>query len=128
MVKEAEKNAAEDKKQREAADAKNDAEHTVYQSEKTCKDFEGKVDEDLIKNVRNAAQTLKEKIDSADTETLKKLTEEVRQALYKLSEAAYKAGATNQQGEPNADFTQQQQSSNKQDDDGTIDAEFTEKK
>ena len=128
MVKEAQAHEAEDKKQREAADAKNDAEHTIYQSEKTCKDFEGKVDAELIKNVRDAAQTLKEKIDSADTETLKKLTEDVRQALYKLSEAAYKSGAANQQGEPNADFTQQQQqnSSDKKDDD-TIDAEWTEK-
>ena len=129
MVKEAQAHEAEDKKQREAADAKNDAEHTVYQSEKTCKDFEGKVDDELIKNVRDAAQALKEKIDSADTETLKKLTEDVRQALYKLSEAAYKSGAMNQQGEPNADFTQQQQqqTSDKKDDD-TIDADWTEKK
>ena len=129
MVKEAQAHEAEDEKQREAADAKNDAEHTVYQSEKTCKDFEGKVDGALIKDVRDAAQALKDKIDSADTETLKKLTENVRQALYKLSEAAYKSGAMNQQGEPNADFTQQQQqqsSSDKKDDD-TIDAEWTEK-
>ena len=127
MVKEAAAHEAEDKKQREAADAKNDAEHTVYQSEKTCKEFEGKVDDELIKNVRDAAQALKDKLDSGDTETLKRLTEEVRQALYKLSEAAYKAGATPNQGEPNADFTQQQQqNSNKQDDD-TIDAEWSEK-
>ena len=124
MVDEAKAHEAEDKKKREAADAKNDAEHTVYQAEKTCKDFEGKVDDDLIKNVRTAAQNLKDKLDS-DTETLKKLTEEVRQALYKLSEAAYKAGATPNQGEPNADFTQQQ--SNKKDDD-TIDAEWNEQK
>ena len=127
MVKEAAAHEAEDKKQREAADAKNDAEHTVYQSEKTCKDFEGKVDDALIKNVRDAAQALKDKIDSADTETLKKLTEDVRQALYKLSEAAYKSGAANQQGEPNADFTQQQQSSSDKKDDDTIDAEWSEK-
>ncbi|MBR0061359.1 MAG: molecular chaperone DnaK, partial [Selenomonadaceae bacterium] len=126
MVKEAQAHEAEDKKQREAADAKNDAEHTVYQAEKTCKDFEGKVDDELIKNVRNAAQNLKDKLDS-DTETLKKLTEEVRQALYKLSEAAYKAGAAPNQGEPNADFTQQQ-TNDKKDDDGTIDAEWSDKK
>ena len=126
MVDEAKAHEAEDKKQREAADAKNDAEHTVYQAEKTCKDFEGKVDDGLIRDVRSAAQNLKEKLDGGgDTETLKKLTEEVRQALYKLSEAAYKSGATNQQGEPNADFTQQKGSSNKQDDD-TIDAEWNE--
>lgn len=127
MVKEAAAHEAEDKKQREAADAKNDAEHVVYQSEKTCKDFEGKVDDALIKDVRNAAQALKDKLDSADTDELKKLTEEVRQALYKLSEAAYKAGAANPQGEPNTDFTQQQ-GSDKKNDDGTIDAEWSDAK
>ena len=127
MVKEAAAHEAEDRKQREAADAKNDAEHTVYQAEKTCKDFEGKVDDGLIKDVRAAAQNLKDKIDSGDTETLKKLTEEVRQALYKLSSAAYQAGAAPNQGEANADFTQQQGSSNKQDDD-TIDAEWSDSK
>lgn len=130
MVKEAAAHEAEDKKQREAADTKNDAEHTVYQAEKTCKDFEGKVEEGLIKDVRNAAQALKDKLDSGDTETLKKLTEEVRQALYKLSSAAYQAGAAPNQGNANADFTQQQQqqSSDKKDDDGTIDAEWNETK
>ena len=132
MVKEAAAHEAEDKKQREAADAKNDAEHTVYQAEKTCKDFEGKVDDALIKDVRNAAQTLKEKIDgNADSDTLKKATEDVRQALYKLSSEAYKSGAAGQQqqqqqGEPNADFTQKQNSDGKDDD--TIDAEWSESK
>jgi len=129
MVKEAAAHEAEDKKQREAADAKNDAEHVVYQSEKTCKDFEGKVDDALIKDVRNTAQVLKDKLENADTDELKKLTEEVRQALYKLSEAAYKSGAANPQGEPNTDFTQQQQQNqNKKDDDGTIDAEWSDAK
>ena len=128
MVKEAAAHEAEDKKMRDAADAKNDAEHTVYQAEKTCKDFDGKVDESLIKDVQTAASALKDKLDTADTDTLKKLTEDVRQALYKLSEAAYKSGAANQQGEPNADFTQQQQNSSDKKDDDTIDAEWSEGK
>ena len=130
MVKEAQAHEAEDKKQRESADAKNDAEHTVYQAEKTCKDFEGKVDDALLTAVRDAAKTLKEKIESnADTDALKKATEDVRQALYKLSSAAYQAGAAGQQqqqqGEPNADFTQKQSDGK---DDDTIDAEWSEKK
>ena len=128
MVKEAQAHEAEDKKQRESADAKNDAEHTVYQAEKTCKDFEGKVDDALLKDVRDAAKTLKEKLESnADTDSLKKATEDVRQALYKLSSAAYQAGAApnQQQGEPNADFTQKQSDGK---DDDTIDAEWSEKK
>ena len=125
MVKEAEAHASEDKKQREATDAKNEAEQTIYQAEKTCKDFEGKVDDGLIKDVRNAADSLKSELSSADTETLKKKTEDVRQALYKLSGAAYQSGAMNQQGEPNADFGNQANKSSANDD-GTIDAEYTE--
>ena len=131
MVKEAEAHAAEDKAQKEAADAKNEAEQTVYQAEKTCKDFEGKVDEDLIKDVRSANEKLEQALkDNSDAETLKKMSEDVRQALYKLSEAAYKAGAANAQGQPNADFTQQEQqsSSSNNNDDNTVDAEYSEVK
>jgi molecular chaperone DnaK len=127
MVKEAEANAADDKKKREEVDAKNDAEQTVYQAEKVCKDFEGKVNDDLIKDVRTAAESLKNDLNNADVETLKKKTEEVRQALYKLSSAAYQSGANNQQY---SQENQQQQNTNtnsKKNDDGTIDAEYTEK-
>ncbi len=128
MVKEAEKNAAEDKKQREAVDAKNEAEQTVYQSEKVCKDFEGKVSEDLIKDVRTAAESLKNDLNSADTDTLKKKTEELRQALYKLSSAAYQSGAANNQQYSQENAQQQNTTSDKKtNDDGTIDAEYTEK-
>ena len=125
MVKEAEAHAAEDKAQKEAADAKNEAEQTVYQAEKTCKDLEGKVDEGLIKDVRTVNEELKTKLkDNASPEALKQAVENVRQALYKLSSAAYQSGAQ-QQGAPNADFNQQQEQP-KQNDDGTFDAEYTE--
>jgi len=126
MVKEAAAHEAEDKAQREAADTKNKAEQTVYQAEKTCKDFEGKVDENLIKDVRTAADSLRNDLNSADAETLKRKTEEVLQALYKVTSAAYQNNSTAQQSEPNADFTQQQQSESSKNDDGTIDAEYTE--
>ena len=134
MVKEAEAHAQEDKKQREAADAKNDAEQTVYQAEKTCKDFEGKVDDALIKDVRAAVESLKNDLNNADAETLKKKTEDVRQALYKVSSAAYQSGANQQQQQYSDDNSSQQEnnsssnSDSKADDDGTIDAEYTEVK
>ena len=124
MVKEAEANAADDKKKREAVDAKNDAEQTVYQAEKVCKDFEGKVDASLINDVKAASDSLKGDLESADVETLKKKTEDLRQALYKLSSAAYQSGANNQQYSQD---NQQQNTNTKKNDDGTIDAEYTEK-
>ena len=123
MVKEAEAHAAEDKAQKDAADAKNEAEQTVYQAEKTCKDMEGKVDESLIKDVRAANEKLQQQLkDNADAATLKKSAEDVRQALYKVSSAAYQAGGAQQQQSDDA------QSEPKKNDDGTIDAEYTEKK
>ena len=127
MVKEAAAHEAEDKKQREAADTKNEAEQTVYQAEKTCKDFEGKVDENLIKDVRAAADVLKNDLNSSDTDSLKKKIEDVRQALYKLTAAAYQSGAAGQQANAGADFSQQQanDSASNKNDDGTIDAEYT---
>ena len=129
MVKEAAAHEAEDKKQREAADAKNDAEQTVYQAEKACKDFEGKVDDSLIKDVRAAADTLKNDLNSDDVEALKKKTEDVRQALYKLSSAAYQSGAANQNYNAGGESQQQENTSGgNKNDDGTIDAEYTEKK
>ena len=129
MVKEAAAHEAEDKKQREAADAKNDAEQTVYQAEKACKDFEGKVDDSLIKDVRAAADSLKNDLNSDDVEALKKKTEDVRQALYKLSSAAYQSGAANQNYNAGGESQQQENTSGgNKNDDGTIDAEYTEKK
>ena len=124
MVKEAATHEAEDKKQRESADAKNDAEHTIYQAEKTCKDFEGKVDESLIKDVRTAVESLKNSLSSSDVDTLKQKTEDVRQALYKVSSEAYKNTSSQQQyTDGNANQNNQSQSN---EDDGTIDAEYTE--
>ena len=120
MVKEAEAHAAEDKAQKDSADAKNEAEQTVYQAEKTCKDFEGKVSDELIKNVRDEKAKLEAQLkDNADAATLKQSVENVRQALYKLSSEAYKSGAQ-QQSDAGA------QEEPKQNDDGTIDAEYKE--
>ena len=120
MVKEAEAHAAEDKAQKDAADAKNEAEQTVYQAEKTCKDLDGKVDESLIKDVRAANEKLQAQLkDNADASTLKESVENVRQALYKLSSAAYQSGAQQQSGGG-------AQEEPKKNDDGTIDAEYTE--
>lgn len=126
MVKEAAAHEAEDKKQREAADAKNRAEQTVYQAEKTCKDFEGKVDASLISDVKTATESLRNDLNSTDVDTLKKKTEDVLQALYKVTSAAYQSGAAGQQSNADADFTQQENNSSGANDDGTIDAEYTE--
>ena len=66
-------------------------------------------------------------MNSDDVEALKKKTEDVRQALYKLSSAAYQSGAANQNYNAGGE-TADEAPKNKPQDDDTIDAEYTEKK
>ena len=135
MVKEAQAHAAEDKKQREAVDVKNTAEQMVYQAEKAIKDFGDKASPDLVSNVQKEIDNLKDKLkNNASTEDLKSATDSARDALFKLSEEAYKASGNQQQqaGQDQAQYQQQSSSSesntNSKQDDNTIDAEYSEVK
>ncbi len=135
MVKEAQAHAAEDKKQREAVDVKNTAEQMVYQAEKAIKDFGDKASPDLVSNVQKEIDNLKDKLkNNASTEDLKSATDSARDALFKLSEEAYKASGNQQQqaGQDQAQYQQQSSSSesntNSKQDDDTIDAEYSEVK
>lgn len=130
MVNEAKAHEAEDKKQKEAIDAKNNADNLVYQAEKTIKEFGDKADAGKVSEVKAACEKVKEAIKSNDTEAIKKATEELQKPLYELSAAAYQqaqaAGAQQgaQAGAENAQGAQQQ----KKDDDDVVDADYTEVK
>lgn len=90
MVKEAEANAADDKKRREAVEVRNNADSLVYQAEKAMKDAEGKADAALIEKVKAAADKLKETLKGEDDEQIKADTEALTTPLYELSAALYK--------------------------------------
>ena len=103
-VKEAEKFADEDKKQKEAIDVKNTAENMIYQSEKTLDEIGDKVSDDEKAPVRSAIDTLKETVKSGTTDAIKADTEALQQAFYKISEKLYaQSGAQGAQGAPGAD-------------------------
>ena len=132
MVNEAKAHEAEDKKQKEAIDAKNNADNLVYQAEKTIKELGDKADAGKVSEVKAACEKVKEAIKSNDTEALKKATEALQKPLYELSAAAYQqaqaSGAQGAQGAQaggeNAQGAQQQ----KKDDDDVVDADYTEVK
>ena len=130
MVNEAKAHEAEDKKQKEAIDAKNNADNLVYQAEKTIKELGDKADAGKVSEVKAACEKVKEAIKSNDTEAIKKATEELQKPLYELSAAAYQqaqaAGAQQgaRAGAENAQGAQQQ----KKDDDDVVDADYTEVK
>ena len=130
MINEAKAHEAEDKKQKEAIDAKNNADNLVYQAEKTIKELGDKADAGKVSEVKAACEKVKEAIKSNDTEAIKKATEELQKPLYELSAAAYQqaqaSGAQQgaQAGAENAQGAQQQ----KKDDDDVVDADYTEVK
>ena len=98
-IKEAELHAAVDKERKEKIDTKNQAESTVYQVEKTMKDAGDKLSAEDKAPVEAALEKLKSAISSDDTAAMKAETENVTQALYKMSEKLYSA-AGGQAGGP----------------------------
>ena len=96
-VKDAEKFAAEDKKQKEAVEAKNHADSLIFQSEKTLAELGDKVTEDEKAPVTAAIEKLKETVKSGDTDAIKADTEALEKSFYAISEKLY-AQAQNAQG------------------------------
>ena len=91
-VKEAEQFAAEDKKQREAADVRNQADQMVFQTEKALEEMGGKIDAADRSNVESALGKLKETLKGNDTQAIKNATEELTKAFYAVSEKLYQQG------------------------------------
>jgi molecular chaperone DnaK len=89
MIREAEQYAEEDRRRREAAEAKNRAEQIVYQTEKSLKDYGDKISDEDRATVERALADLKEKLTGDDTVAITSATETLQQASYKLAEAVY---------------------------------------
>jgi len=98
MVRDAEMNAEDDKKKKELVDAKNHAEQMVYSTRKSLKEFGDKVDGAAVGEIENATRDLEEAIKGDDLNLIKKRTEALQEAAYKLSEAAYQAAQAQQGG------------------------------
>ena len=119
-VKDAEKFAEEDKKQKEAVDTKNQAEALIFQCGKSLADLGDKVTEEEKAPINAAKEALKQKVASGTTEEIKAGIEELNKALYAISEKLYQH-AQQQNGGENA------QGGATQNDDGTINADFNDK-
>ncbi|UCD36434.1 MAG: molecular chaperone DnaK [Nitrospiraceae bacterium] len=94
MTKDAESHASEDKKRRQLAEAKNEADTLVYTVEKSLKDYGDKVSEDEKQKINTALEKCKNLKETAtDPDELKKAIEELTAASHKIAEEMYKAGA-----------------------------------
>ena len=90
-IRDAEKFADEDKKLKEAVEAKNNAENMIFQIEKSMKELGDKITEYEKAPVNTAIETLKSTIATGDTEAIKRDTEALQQAFYPIAEKLYQA-------------------------------------
>ena len=97
-VKDAERFAEEDKKQKEAVDTKNHAETLIFQSEKTLTEIGDKISDAEKADVQAAIEKLRTTVGGGDTAAIKADTEALEKAFYALSEKLYKAQGGAQAG------------------------------
>ena len=122
-VKEAEQFAAEDKKNKEAVDTRNEAESLVYQTEKSLGELGDKISADEKSKVEEACNKLKETLKDTDTEAIKADTEAVKQAFYAVAEKMYAAQAA-AQGAPAGDASGAQGAQQGPDGETVYDADY----
>ncbi len=101
-VRDAERFAEEDKKQKEAVDIKNHADSLIFQSEKTLTEIGDKLPESDLADVKAGIEKLKETVKTDDTEAIKRDTEALEKAFYAVSEKLY--AQSQQAGAQGADF------------------------
>ena len=98
MQKDAEAHAEEDKKNKELVEVKNQADQLVYTSEKSLKDAEGKISDEIKSGVTTKIEALKAVKDGNDLEAVKKALEELSTELSKVGEAMAKEASKNEAG------------------------------
>ncbi len=89
MVEEAEKFAEEDRKQKELAEARNEADSLIYSTEKTLKDLGESVDESRAEEIRNAIEELRQATQGEDIEEINSKKETLTSYLHELSSQLY---------------------------------------
>jgi molecular chaperone DnaK len=90
LVKDAEAHASEDQRRKDEAEVKNRGDSLAYQTERMLKEVGDKVPAEDRAKVDAALTELKEAVKSGDTDRIKRATEALQQASYKLGEEMYK--------------------------------------
>jgi len=128
MVKDAEVHAAEDKKSRDLIDARNKADSTVYQVEKSLKEYGDKLSDDDRKKIQEAIEKTTKAKDSDDAAEIEKAVEELLTASHKMAEEMYKQQASQQAADTAQDQTAQAAGEEREkggkSDEGAVDADF----
>ncbi len=97
MVKDAESHAEEDRRAKEAAEARNEADSLIYSTEKSLSDYGDKISDEDRRQINEAISALRGSLDSGDPDDIKAKSEALKQASHKLAEEVYKESAASQQ-------------------------------
>ena len=132
MVKEAETNAAEDKRRRDLIEARNQADQMIYSLEKLIQDNRDKIPADEINHLQQEMANTKKAMESDNLEDIKRATEALARASHHISEVLYSQASSQQQpgsqGQPGSNYQAGQQETGSgrgdgQGEDEVIDAE-----
>lgn len=108
MVKEAEANAAEDKRRRDLIEARNQADQMIYSLEKLIQDNRDKIPADEINHLQQEMANTKKAMESDNLEDIKRATEALARASHHISEVLYSQASSQQQpgsqGQPGSNY------------------------
>ena len=93
LVRDAQSHTEDDKKRRKLAEAKNQGDNLVYQTEKNIAEYGDKVSADEKTKIQDAVAALKKALEGTDAETIESATQTLMTASHKLAEEMYKKAA-----------------------------------
>jgi molecular chaperone DnaK len=112
MIQEAEQFEEQDKKKREEAELRNNADNLVYTAEKTKKDLEGKLTEKQKTKIDEALSELKDALAGTDSEVIKDKSESLTKILQEVGTAVYQQVAAEQAKQSTGKAEEQAQTKN----------------
>jgi len=117
----AEAHAEEDKKKKEAIEAKNVLENTIYQAEKMPDEYKDKISDEDKEAIKNAVKDAKEKLEknADDRDALEAATKELNDKIMPIGAKLYQAASDDKKSDDKSD--------NKKDDDGAVEGEVVDK-
>src|ERR1700736_458602 len=103
LRRDAEAHAEEDRKARETAEIRNNADNLAYQCEKQLAELGEKLSADQKKGVEDAIKDVREKLNGTDADAIKKATEELQSRFQGISAELYKQAASQKTGPQTGD-------------------------
>jgi molecular chaperone DnaK len=131
MAKEAEANAEEDKKKREAVESKNILDNTIYQAEKMLSDYGDKMSDEDKKSLQEAIDGARKEVgETSDNEKIKEVTKKLNDTLMPIGAKMYENAKEDdaEAAEEASDDTSKKTDKKKNDKDGAVEGEVVDEK